>query len=256
MYGWVGRGGKNAAVGSGGDGTAPGSGGNGAGRGAPAGADAELTAAVLAAQRGDERAFGQVFRAVHPRLLGYVRTIVAESDAEDVTAEAWLHISRDLKRFRGDADRFRGWTNRIARNRALDHLRARGRRPVELVDDTSLIERPGPGDTAEEALAAVGTARTFALLGRLPREQAEAVALRSVMGLDARRAAGVLGSRPGAVRTATHRGLRRLAELVELVELVEEGAEPRVRPEARVPEARRAPVSAVTATVGVGASGR
>lgn len=179
------------------------------------GEDSELSAAVRAAQQGDERAFSLVFRALHPRLLGYVRTIVADSDAEDVTSEAWLHISRDLERFHGDADRFRGWTTRIARNRALDHLRARGRRPVDFIDDGPLRELPDGMDTAEEALAALGTARTFDLVGRLPKEQAAAVVLRTVMGLDAKRAAVLLGCRPGAVRTATHRGLRRLAELVE-----------------------------------------
>lgn len=179
------------------------------------GEDIELTAAVRAAQRGDEQAFGLVFRALHPRLLGYVRTIVAEPDVEDVTSEAWLHISRDLARFDGDADRFRGWTTRIARNRALDHLRARARRPADLVDDSALRELPALTDTAEEAIAALGTARTFDLVGRLPKEQAEAVMLRTVLGLDATRAALLLGRRPGAVRTATHRGLRRLAELVD-----------------------------------------
>ena len=85
------------------------------------GDDAELTAAVLAAQDGDETAFRTVYRAVQPRLLGYVRTLVGEPDAEDVTSEAWLQIARDLDRFSGDADRFRGWAARIARNRALDH---------------------------------------------------------------------------------------------------------------------------------------
>lgn len=178
------------------------------------GEDNELTAAVRAAQRGDEKAFSLVFRALHPRLLGYVRTIVAEPDVEDVTSETWLHITRDLARFDGDADRFRGWTTRIARNRALDHLRARGRRPVDLIDDALLKDLPAHADTAEEAMAALGTARTFDLVGRLPREQAEAVVLRTVLGLDATRAALLLGRRPGAVRTATHRGLRRLAELV------------------------------------------
>lgn len=178
------------------------------------GADSELTAAVRAAQGGDETAFVTVFRVVHPRLLGYVRTIVAEPDAEDVTAEAWLHISRDLARFHGDADRFRGWTNRIARNRALDHLRARSRRPAEVADDTVLVDLPAATDTCEEALDAVDTARAMELVGRLPKEQAEAVVLRTVLGLDAKRAALVLGCRPGAVRTAAHRGLRRLAELV------------------------------------------
>ncbi|GAA1906366.1 RNA polymerase sigma factor [Streptomyces sodiiphilus] len=179
------------------------------------GADSELTEAVHAAQGGDERAFVTVFKAVHPRLLGYVRTLVAERDAEDVTAEAWLHITRDLRRFDGDADRFRGWTNRIARNRALDHLRARGRRPSDPLDETVLAELPGTCDTAEEALASVGTTRAFSLVSRLPREQAEAVVLRTMLGLDARRAALLLGCRPGAVRTAAHRGLRRLAQLVE-----------------------------------------
>jgi RNA polymerase sigma-70 factor (ECF subfamily) len=180
------------------------------------GEDNELTAAVRAAQRGDERAFSQVFQALHPRLLGYVRTIVAEPDVEDVTSEAWLHITRDLERFHGDADRFRGWTTRIARNRALDHLRARGRRPVDYIDDSLLGELPCGTDTAEEAIAALGTARTFDLVGRLPKEQAEAVVLRTVLGLDATRAALLLGRRPGAVRVATHRGLRRLAELVDV----------------------------------------
>src|SRR5690606_22050599 len=94
------------------------------------GDDAELTAAVRAAQDGDETAFRTVYRTVHPRLLGYIRTLVGDADAEDVASEAWLQIARDLERFSGDADRFRGWAARIARNRALDHIRMRGRRPA------------------------------------------------------------------------------------------------------------------------------
>ncbi|RKN05228.1 RNA polymerase sigma factor [Streptomyces radicis] len=180
------------------------------------GADIDLTEAVHAAQEGDETAFHAVFRAVHPRLLGYVRTIVAEPDVEDVTAEAWLHISRDLSRFSGDADRFRGWTARIARNRALDHLRARGRRPQEMrADEDALADMPSSADTAEEAIASLATSRAFQLVAELPQEQAGAVVLRTLFGLDSKRAALVLGCRPGAVRTANHRGLRRLAELVE-----------------------------------------
>ena len=35
-----------------------------------------------------------------------------------------------------------------------------------------------------------------------------------VVGLDAKTAAQTLGKRPGAVRTAAHRGLKRLAELL------------------------------------------
>lgn len=179
------------------------------------GDDAELTAAVAAAQGGDEVAFRTVYRTVHPRLLGYVRTLVSDPDAEDVTSEAWLQIARDIGRFSGDADRFRGWAARIARNRALDHLRTRGRRPAVGGDESDLAVLPAGADTADEALEALGTGRTMALIGRLPQDQAEAVVLRVVVGLDAKSAADVLGKRSGAVRTAAHRGLRKLAQMLD-----------------------------------------
>ncbi|WP_411146038.1 RNA polymerase sigma factor [Streptomyces sp. x-80] len=176
--------------------------------------DSRLTVAVQAAQSGDEAAFRTVYRAVHSRLLGYVRTLVGDADAEDVTSETWLQITRDLARFSGDADRFRGWAARIARNRALDHIRMRGRRPAIGGDESELADTPGTADTAGEALEALGTGRTLRLIARLPQDQAEAVVLRVVVGLDAKATAQVLGKRPGAVRTAAHRGLRRLAELI------------------------------------------
>ena len=178
------------------------------------GDDAGLTAAVLAAQDGDEDAFRTVYRAVQPRLLGYIRTLVGDPDAEDVASEAWLQIARDLDRFSGDADRFRGWAARIARNRALDHLRMRGRRPAIGGDETELSEKPAGSDTADEAIEALATGRTMSLIAQLPQDQAEAVVLRVVVGLDAKSAAQTLGKRPGAVRTAAHRGLKRLAELL------------------------------------------
>ncbi|GHE13108.1 RNA polymerase sigma factor [Streptomyces alanosinicus] len=178
------------------------------------GDDAELTTAVRAAQNGDEAAFRTVYRAVHPRLLGYVRTLVGDPDAEDVASEAWLQIARDLDRFSGDADRFRGWAARIARNRALDHIRMRGRRPAIGGDETELTGRAGEADTAGEAMEALATDSTLSLIARLPQDQAEAVVLRVVVGLDAKTAAETLGKRAGAVRTAAHRGLKRLAELL------------------------------------------
>ncbi|WP_329195272.1 RNA polymerase sigma factor [Streptomyces sp. NBC_01435] len=178
------------------------------------GDDAELTAAVFAAQDGDEDAFRTVYRAVQPRLLGYIRTLVGEPDAEDVASESWLQIARDLDRFSGDADRFRGWAARIARNRALDHLRMRGRRPAVGGDESELSERAAESDTADEAMESLATGRTMSLIARLPQDQAEAVVLRVVVGLDAKSAAQTLGKRPGAVRTAAHRGLKRLAELL------------------------------------------
>ena len=53
------------------------------------------------------------------------------------------------------------------------------------------------------------------LIATLPRDQAEAVLLRAVVGLDAVSAGKVLGKRPGAVRVAAHRGLRALGRRLD-----------------------------------------
>ncbi|MEV6106381.1 RNA polymerase sigma factor [Streptomyces sp. NPDC051940] len=177
--------------------------------------DAALTAAVRSAQSGDEAAFRAVYQAVNPRLLGYVRTLVGDADAEDITSEAWLQITRDLRGFKGDADQFRGWSARIARNRALDHVRARSRRPAVGGDESELTDHAAEADTAAEAITAQATRRTLALIARLPRGQAEVVTLRVVMGLDVKRTAELLGKRPGAVRTAAQRGLKQLSEWLD-----------------------------------------
>jgi RNA polymerase sigma-70 factor (ECF subfamily) len=166
---------------------------------------------VGAAQRGDEHAFRLLYREVQPRLLRYLRTLVA-GDAEDVAADAWLEIARGLAGFRGDLDAFRGWAATIARHRAVDHLRRMRRRPSFDVPIEELTELAATDDTAGGALDAMSTDTAIALIATLPRDQAEAVMLRVVLGLDAEAAGKVLGKRPGAVRTAAHRGLRRLAE--------------------------------------------
>ncbi|MFF0560528.1 RNA polymerase sigma factor [Streptomyces sp. NPDC004266] len=173
--------------------------------------DARLAEAVERARRGDEGAFAEAYRIVHPGLLGYLRGIVGE-DAEDVASDAWLEIARDLGRFRGDGAGFRGWTATIARHRALDHLRRVRARPRPTRFEQDLLELPAAADAADEALEALSTERALALVAGLPQDQAEAVLLRVVVGLDGPSAARVLGKRPGAVRSAAHRGLRRLAK--------------------------------------------
>lgn len=185
-----------------------------------------MSAALDAARSGDEEAFRTVYRMVAPGLLRYLRVLVGD-DAEDVASETWLQIVRDLGSFSGDADRFRGWAATVGRHRALDHLRAHRRRPVADVPVELLDGLSGGHDTAAQALETVSTEAAVALIASLPPDQAEAVMLRVVLGLDARAAAAVLGKRPGAVRTAAHRGLRRLAEILEEAGRRPTGAEQR-----------------------------
>ncbi len=174
----------------------------------------DLGADIELAQKGDEAAFREIYRSIQPGLLRYLRGLVA-NDAEDIASETWGQVARDLAGFRGDDQGFRGWVARIGRNRALDYLRYLRRRPIAAVTSVDdLVESAGPDDTAGRAIEVVSTESAIAMIARLPTEQAEAVLLRVVMGLDVTTTAQVLGKRAGAVRTAAHRGLRRLAELI------------------------------------------
>lgn len=176
--------------------------------------DESMDDAVRAMCAGDGDAFRLVYRAVHPSLQRYLEVLVGPFDAEDVASETWAQACRDLHRFAGDADGFRGWVTTIGRHRALDHLRRRSRRPQVDRDLTGLEVESEHGVVAavDESL---GTASAVALIRTLPQAQAEAVMLRAVMGLDARTAGEILGRRPGAVRTAAQRGLAALARLLE-----------------------------------------
>jgi RNA polymerase sigma-70 factor, ECF subfamily len=170
----------------------------------------DLASCVVAAQGGDEAAFDTLYVTVQPGLLRYLRALVG-ADAEDVASQTWLQIVRDLPALR-DASGFRAWATAIARHRALDHLRHHRRRPAipTPIEELLQVSAEYP-DAEEEAAEAVTTDAALALIASLPRDEAEAVLLRVVVGLDTIATAAVLGKRPGAVRVAAHRGLRRLA---------------------------------------------
>lgn len=168
---------------------------------------------LAAAKEGDESAFVELFRSVQPALLRYLSTIGGPL-AEDVAGETWVSVVRGLDRFTGDESGWRAWVFTIARARLVDAQRRLSRMP-DTVDAQEVLEsRPDGVDVSADVEEIFSTEAALALIGRLPVDQAEAVLLRHVAGLDVARTAEVLDKRPGAVRVAAHRGLRRLSELL------------------------------------------
>ncbi len=174
-------------------------------------------AVLAAAQRGDEQAFAVLWRELQPAVLRYLR-VAAPEVAEDLAADTWVSLIRGLARFRGDEQGFRALVFTAARHRALDWRRQSSRRQAASVPVEDLYDRPAPDDPAEAVLEAQSTRAALALIAELPRNQAEVVTLRMVAGLDVAQVASIVGKRPGAVRTLTHRGLRRLAQRLAAVE--------------------------------------
>jgi RNA polymerase sigma-70 factor, ECF subfamily len=169
---------------------------------------------LTAAKAGDESGFVELFRSVQPALLRYLTTL-GGGLAEDVASETWVSVVRGLDRFSGDEAGWRAWVFTIARSRLYDAQRRAARAPVVVAGDEELAARPDGMDVAARVEEIFSTEAALALIRRLPRDQADAVLLRHVAGLDVARAAQVLGKRAGAVRVAAHRGLRRLAEMLD-----------------------------------------
>jgi RNA polymerase sigma-70 factor, ECF subfamily len=171
-----------------------------------------LDDALNRARAGDETGFLELWRALQPRLLRYLRVQYAEG-CEDVAAETWLQIVRDLPNFIGTADGFRGWLFTIARHRAIDAARAKAARPSDPVADIGSAGRAVSAPSAEsQAMEQMSTQRALAMVSLLPDEQAEIVALRVIAGLDVASVAAIVGKSPGAVRVSVHRGLRTLSQ--------------------------------------------
>ncbi len=171
-----------------------------------------LDDALSRASSGDETGFLQLWRSMQPRLLRFLR-VLGCVDAEDVASETWLQVVRDLHRFSGNEEDFRRWLFTIGRHRAIDAARASRRRPAAAapagaealtsIADTQQVE--------DQVLDGLSVSAAIGLLAGLSRDQAEAVALRVIAGLDTQAVAQVLGKSTGAVRVALHRGLRALA---------------------------------------------
>jgi RNA polymerase sigma-70 factor (ECF subfamily) len=172
---------------------------------------------VSAAKAGDEAALGTIWRSLQPAILRYMRSLGTEG-AEDVASVVWIELARALPTLRDDEpESLRKLLFTIARRRMIDEIRRRsGLRLVAPLDEQPELVAVEEG-RLEDALA---------LLRRLPKAQAEVVALRVVAGFSAEEVAEITGQSAGAVRVMAHRALARLREM-----LIEEmGLEPQVLP--------------------------
>jgi len=81
------------------------------------------------AQRGDEPAFSLILRAYETPVFNYVLRLVGDRTlAEDLTQEVFLRVFHGLPNF-SLRSKFTTWLFQVTKNRALDELRARERRP-------------------------------------------------------------------------------------------------------------------------------
>ena len=132
------------------------------------------------AQRGDERAFAVILRSYETPVFNYVLRMVGDRPlAEDLTQDIFLRVFQALPRFSLRC-RFTTWLFQVAKNRVLDELRARERKPQSpvAVDDLPQLDVVDAPLERLEAIDAVWRA-----VGALNPDLKMALLLRDVVGL-------------------------------------------------------------------------
>ncbi len=132
------------------------------------------------AQRGDERAFAVIVRAYELPVYNYVlRTVGDRALAEDLTQDIFLRVYQGLPGFSLRC-RFTTWLFQIAKNRMLDELRARERKPQSSlpIEDAPRLDVVDAPIELVETIDAVWRA-----VGDLNPDLKMALLLRDVVGL-------------------------------------------------------------------------
>lgn len=131
-------------------------------------------------------------------VLRVCRATVGPDDAEDAWSETFLSALRSYPDLPGDAN-VEAWLVTIAHRRAVDLLRARGRRPLPVaeVPDAPVSTPPHDGEL-------------WAAVAALPERQRQAVAYHYLAGLPYRDVAAVTGGTPEAARRAAADGMAAL----------------------------------------------
>jgi RNA polymerase sigma factor (sigma-70 family) len=131
----------------------------------------------------------------------YLAASVGQTDADDCFQETFLSALRAYGRL-PEGSNLRAWVLTIARRKAIDTTRARGRRALPSDD---LPEQPAPP-------RADGRPELWAAVGGLPERQRAAVFLRFAGDLTHRDIAAVMEASEDAVRKNVSDGLKNLKE--------------------------------------------
>jgi RNA polymerase sigma-70 factor, ECF subfamily len=165
--------------------------------------------AVARAKEGDPEAFRFLYITYSQNIYGYVRSIVRDDhEAEDVTQHVFAKLMTALVKYDDRGIPFFAWLVRMARNVAIDHLRANRLTPTEDVIDAAAASSIDL-DRAETVRAA---------LAALPDEQREVVVLRHIVGLSPAEIAGRMGRTESSIHGLHHRGRRTLQRELMLLD--------------------------------------
>lgn len=110
--------------------------------------DMELIHSYL---EGSDAALERLYNRYRRPLYGYLRSMLAPADADDVFQQTWVRACAALPGYRCRG-KFQAWLFRIGRNLALDAIRRTARRRKIEAEDKTAADPPAaaPGEESEK----------------------------------------------------------------------------------------------------------
>jgi RNA polymerase sigma-70 factor (ECF subfamily) len=165
------------------------------------------------AAKGDQRAFGELYDRMLPRVLGLAMRVLRDAaQAEEVSQEVFLEVWQLASRYDVEKGSAVGWILRKSHGRAVDRVRsseARNARDIKM-GIRDLAE--STADITEVVELRIESERVNAAMNKLPEAQREAVKLAHLGGYSHSEVSQMLSIPVGTVKTRIRAGISRLRE--------------------------------------------
>ena len=171
-----------------------------------------LTAAIVLSGKGDRIAFKELYRLSNRMVFGIVLAVIRDrSMAEEITQEVYVALWKRASSFDPVKGNPTSWMGAIARNRAIDRLRAERARGFVTYDD-DVPDIAAPGDSAAATVDALAIGQMLQTLN--PRHR-QALILVYFRGYTHSELAKVLDVPVGTAKAWVRRGLAALKDAME-----------------------------------------
>jgi len=169
---------------------------------------------MVAAQRGDARAYEELLRGVAPFIRALVRRRTARADqVEDILQDVLLCVHR-VRNTYDPARPFTPWLASIAARRTIDGLRRRSRISRHESPEDAGAETLEPAAANNELEDADAVQELHRLLAGLPAGQRQALEMLKLREMSLIEASAASGQSISALKVSVHRGMKALRALL------------------------------------------
>lgn len=170
-------------------------------------------ALIASAKQGNREAVSVLYEHYAQAIYRYVHyRVESQHIAEDITAEVFLRMVRELPSFEDRGLPFGAWLYKIASNLLNDYYRQRKAKPMVELDEEMRNDDTDPFLQIENMQE---RQRLMDALQTLPTDYQDVLILRFMRGLSHAEVAHILNKSENALRTIQHRALKALGKKLD-----------------------------------------